>query len=401
MAESDRPDDAPPRPRKRRRKPPLLDLEAKEVGGGEAEAQAQRSDSPKGSGTGSSRPSGELDWRGLAANPFMAGAVGLVAGALVVYLLIMSRGEVIAPRDDALKNEIARLSERVEALAARPPATASPDFTALGTRIDRLTAAIGDAEKRLAAVENRPPAPVTDLSGVRERTAAIESAIEELHGTLAELRRMAEQAPPAASPGAVEAIANRIGGLEQRIAALASSRTAATDTSTAAEIAALNALADAIRSGKPFVRELEAARVRLGERAAPLAALDAHAERGLPTTAALEERFSEIVPAILRGPEPEGGFFSRMYGNAARLVQVRPVGEPKGTELGAVVARMEAKLARGDLAGALAESDLLSDAGKAAAAAWLAAARQRYEAELTIKRLMDALLADHAESGRP
>src|SRR5690606_23436845 len=104
------------------------------------------------------------------------------------------------------------------------------------------------------------------------------------------------------------------------------------------------------RSGKPFVKELDAARTLLGDRAAPLAALEPLAATGLPTVSALERQFAELTPRLLRGPEANGNFFERLLTNASRLVEVRRVGEPEGDSASAIVARAETKLARGDLA---------------------------------------------------
>ena len=49
----------------------------------------------------------------------------------------------------------------------------------------------------------------------------LETTLKELRGSLGDLRRMAERAPPAATPAAVDSLAKQIGGLEERIAALA------------------------------------------------------------------------------------------------------------------------------------------------------------------------------------
>jgi hypothetical protein len=406
MAEGDRPeDDESPRPRRRRRKPPVLELEAKEVSA-EGQAKSRQRDAQRSQRAGSDfskRWTESLtagNWLGLAASPAVAAMGGLLFGGLIVYAFVVLRVTPSDPQVGALKNDIADLAARVESLATRPPA-ATFDPGALVGRIDRLTAAIGEADKRLAAIEQRPAPQPSGLSDVNTRTAAIESAIKDLHAALADVRKLAEQAPPAASAVAIESLASRIGGLEQRIASLAAARAAASGASLATEIVSLNALADAVRSGRPFVRELETVRARLGGRAGPLATLDAHAERGLPTTAALAERFATVVPEIMRGPEPDGGFLSRLYANAIRLVEVRPVGEPKGESVGAIVARMETRLGRGDLGGALAESDALPRTAKSIAASWLAAAQQRRDAEEAVKRLIDDLLANHTERERP
>ncbi|MEX0591034.1 MAG: mitofilin family membrane protein [Xanthobacteraceae bacterium] len=404
MAKGNRPeDDTPPPSPKRRRRPHVLELKATEVGAERIKPvrEKPKAEQPKDSGATAAKDWTDqlraVEWRAWAAKPIVTGAIGVLGGAILVFAVMSlfggRSGEDNARVSD-LAGEVATLSARIESLTKRPaPAL---ETSALGDRIDRLTKAISESEQRLAAIERRPAPQPTDLSGVNERTAGIEATLKDLRGSLADLRRMAEQAPPAATPTAVDALANRIGGLEERISALAAPRPAPATTSLAAEIVVLNALSDAIRSGKPFLKELEAARARLGERAAPLAALEPHAAKGLPTVPELAERFSVLAPELLRGPEPEGGIFSRLLTNATRLVEIRPIGEPEGASVGAVVARMETKLARGDLAGALAEVDLLRDSVKSIVSDWTAAAVRRRDAEQIVKQLTDAALTINA-----
>jgi hypothetical protein len=213
---------------------------------------------------------------------------------------------------------------------------------------------------------------------------------------------MAEQAPEAASPKAVDQLAGRIGGLEDRIGALLAARAAQpSNADLAAEIVSLNALSGAMRAGQPFAKELGAARSKLGDRAAGLAPLESFAAAGLPMLEALQQQFSALAPKILSGPEPDGNFFERLLTNAGRLVQVRPVGEPAGNSVGAIVARAETKLARSDLNGAIAEVESLPDAERAVAASWLTAAKQRRDAEALVQRLAEASVAQTRESGKP
>jgi hypothetical protein len=393
MEEGDRPEDeAPPSRPKRRRRPPTLELKATEVGGKTAAGEpsgAERSETPK---TAEDRKAGSIDWHALLTNAQVTGVVGVLAGAALVFALMTlfgGRGGGDARVTD-LSNEVKSLSSRIETLASRP--VPQSDGPGLAQRIDRLTAAIGDTEQRLASIERRPVPQAPDLSTVNQRTAAIETAIKDLRGALTDLRRVAEQTPPAATPQAIDALTNRIAGLEEHISALAAPRAA----SLAGEVGALNALSDALKSGLPFVKELEAARVQLGDRAGPLVALEPYASKGIPTTIVLAESLSQLAPQLTRPPSADTSVIGRLLENAARLVDVRPVGEPEGKSAGAVVARAETKLARGDVAGALAEIELLPDNAKAAASTWIAAATQRRDAERTVRQLIEAALANSA-----
>jgi hypothetical protein len=414
MAKASRPEDETPRSAKRRRRPPVLELKASEVSGDGAKArkEKQKAESAKEANAPVADSLWEqlraraaaTDWGSAISLPMIAtGAASALAGALIVFLLMPPRGEGADPRVGELAGEVANLSERIKSLAARPMPAPAPDQSGLGARIDKLTAAIGEAEQRLAAVEKRPEPKATDLSAVDRRTAAMEGTLKELRGGLNDLRRIAEQAPAAASPQSVEGLAGKIGGLEERIAALAAARADAPPAPSAGakEFIALNSLTGAVRAGQPFTKELDAARTLLGERAAPLAALTPFAANGLPTVVALERQFSELAPALLRGPERGGNFFDRLLTNASRLIEVRQVGEPEGSSLSAIVARTETNLGRGDLAGAIAEVDALPEPAKSVAAKWIGVAKQRRDAEAMVAKLLEASLSGNAERSKP
>jgi hypothetical protein len=418
MAKGSRPEDeTTPRSAKRRRRPPVLELKATEVGSKGAKTSKEKPKTerePETTGAKAGRTAdgararaAATDWRVLTSAPAIAagaaGVVGLIAGALIVFLVVFPRTESADPRVGDLAGEVANLSARIESLASRPIPAPAPDQSGLAERIDKLTAAIGEAEQRLAAVEQRPEPKAPDFSAVDRRTAAIEESLQELRGGLADLKRLAEQMPAAASPQSIEGIAGRIGGLEERIAQLAAARAAAPTASPArtATFVAMHALTGAVRSGKPFATELDRARTQLGNRVAPLAALEPLAATGLPTVSALERQFAELTPRLLRGPEANGNFFERLLTNASRLVEVRRVGEPEGDSASAIVARAETKLARGDLAGAIGEVESMPEPGRSAAADWLEAARQRRDAETLIAQLLDASLTDNGEPAKP
>jgi hypothetical protein len=411
MAKGSRPENETPRGGKRRRRPPVLELKASEVGqGGEAHKEKPKTESDKKASAAASANSWErakattMSLSSAVSLPLIAtGAASAIAGALIVFLLMPPRGDSADPRVGELAGEVAKLSERIKSLAARPSPAPAPDQSGLGERIDRLTAAIGEAEQRLAAVEKRPEPKAADISAVDKRTAAMEATLRELRGGLNDLKRIAEQAPAVASPQSIEGIAGRIGGLEQRIAALAAARASPPPVTNAgaAELIALNSLTGVVRSGKPFMKELDAARTLLGERAAPLSALAPLAAKGLPTVADLERQFSELVPDLLRRPESSGNFFERLVTNATRLVEVRQVGEPEGTHPSAIVARAETKLARGDLTGAINEAETLPEPAKSRAARWIAAAKQRSDAESLVAKILEAILSGNAERSNP
>jgi hypothetical protein len=160
-------------------------------------------------------------------------------------------------------------------------------------------------------------------------------------------------------------------------------------------------LREALSAGAPFMAELAAARALLGDRAAALAALAPAAANGVPTTAALARRFSELAPQLT--PAPASGFFDRLAQSASNLVDVRRAGEePAGDDVASVVARVQARLERGDLAGAIDAAEKSLAFAEGPAGEWLKAAKLRLAADAALKTLIETSLASlAAEAKRP
>jgi hypothetical protein len=290
-----------------------------------------------------------------------SGFIGLLVGALALALVFLF------VRGGSLADITGRASG------------ADPAVGAIGERVDQLLKIVAELEKRLATVESRPMPQTVDIAPLTAR-------VESMENSLSDLRKLGEQAQ-AANAAAIEAVNSRIAAFENRLIA---PRPA---VSNAAQIVALGALRDAMVSGAPFEKELAAVRTMLGDRAASLAPFESSAQDGLPTVAKLSAQFAGLASRLAREQDTPDGYLARLWANAAHLVEVRPAGEVQGTSAGAIVARMEERLKRGDLAAALDEGAHLPDAAKATAADWFAAATKRRDAELAVKNLLNAELA--------
>lgn len=343
------------------------------------------------------------------------------------------------PDTAALEQRLAALDGQLRQIAARPAPSAAPavDLAPLTRRVESLDAARASLETRLAAIERRPAAPAdqvsqqqpaVDLAPLKAEIDALKVAVD----AVAAAQRTAAQTP-ATAPAApaidmaaveariaallapqgsrIEAAAGRLRALDEEIKATAAAARALGDKVTALETArtqagdagrqaalvvGLSSLRAAIDRGQPFAAELKAA-TALGLPAEAIRSLEAHAERGLPTSAVLAQRFSALVPALLRAAPSrttDGTLLDRLTATAQNLVRVRPVGEAAGDDVPTAVARSEAKLRRGDIAGALADIDRLPEPVRALAASWTAEARARVAAETTLRRLtLDATAA--------
>ncbi len=367
------------RPRKR---PTVIEGEAKDVtpqqqAHEKIQEKAEEKPQPKAEAKSEAKaePQPERERAPAAAVPpkTSAGSLPQIAGAAILFLMAGAGGWFANSYFSAPAAPAAPVT------VTSPPADTQA-LAALKEEIARLSARLEKQET---------PKPPADNTAANERTSKLELSLAELRKELSEWRRSLDTKPQ--SEAEFEALQNRLLGIEQKITSL--TEKPKEEVQASAGIAALGALRDALASGAPFARELELVRTLLKERAAPLAALDTYAAKGLPTVAQLARQFEALAGQLAQSPQPEGGIVQRLWNNAGRLIEVRPVGEPKGNQPGAIVARMETKLARGDLVGALEESKALPAASRDLAKDWFAQAERRRDAEVAVKTLLDVVLA--------
>jgi hypothetical protein len=368
--------DAPAQSARRKVRPPVIELEATDVTPEEPKRAAspdpsveptRKPESQEYSQASMKNSSSDNGLRSSLRSIALAGFAGAILGALGVALVFIFAGDGIS-----------RFGQSSGTNALSSTDVASVDAA---DRAERLSKVVNEFEKRNVAIENRVAPQANGLAPLISRTESIETA-------LSDLRRLIEQTQ-AAHSASNEVVAGRIAAIENRLTQPARSVIA-----NAAEIAALGALHDAIVKGAPFAKELAAVRTILGERAAPLASFEKSAETGFPTVATLSARFTELAPKLARKPDSDSGYLTQLLAHAGRLVEVRPVGEAQGTSAGAVVARIETRLARGDLNAAVEETSKLPESAKADAANWISAATSRRDAEIAIKNLLSAALAN-------
>lgn len=271
------------------------------------------------------------------------------------------------PAVAALEAEQAALRDALDALTARVAAleTASPAMPAAPSQ-DPAAPATPGADAPAAPTIPGAVAAQADLEALVARVASLETRLAALD--------------PTGAGGQV------IAGLQADIAALkatvdvmrATAAAQPTGPSSAAAFAGL-ALADAAARPGPFPAEWEQARIAAPDDPA-VAALADLAKRGAPTPAQLAERFvavrSEISAAVATEAQADGfmGWIQQLF---ARLFTVRSTAGATGNGPDALAARAQAKLAQGDLAGAVSDVEALTGPAESVAADWLARARDR------------------------
>ncbi|MFL6974567.1 MAG: COG4223 family protein [Xanthobacteraceae bacterium] len=294
------------------------------------------------------------------------------------------------PRDDTRRPEpeqfdalSARLDKLEQAAAAPRPEGAD---AGLSERLAAAEAAAKTVSERVAAAEAATAALAQRLSAAgsteaaaNDRLAAAVTAVRSLTERVADLGLRVEEATRLARA------AERQGALASEQAA---NRLVESDRSVRLAFVAA-ALRDAVARGEPFAAELAAAKP-LARDPAELAPLEPFAATGVPSAAALARDLSALVPTLLKRTQPparEGGVLEALQASAERLVRIRRIDEPPGDDAGAIVARIEAQAARGDVDAAAAELAKLPPDLRAPADPWVKQAQARRAAHDAANRL--------------
>lgn len=348
---------------------------------------------------------------------FLLGALVLAAGAAGAVVTRDSWGplldssasadadaaalEAVEQRLAALESDLADLDGRLGMLDVAPDA---------GEAVSGLTSDLDDLAKRVGALESNGQsgagtdtiAPLQQsIEDVSARLASLEDAAASGGGedAAAALAKLSENADLLA--GRLAETESRLGSLEDADSALRS-EVEALDAADRADVEAatggtalalaIGQLRVALRLSSPYATELAQVRSLVQddvEATALLMPLDANAGQGVPTLEGLRRRFPEaarLAAAAGQGDDSEG-FMGGVLRRISKVVTVRPVGMVEGEDAGSVVARAEARLEDGDLAGAVRELDGLTGLAAEAIASWRGQAEARLAADQAVSAL--------------
>jgi hypothetical protein len=265
------------------------------------------------------------------------------------------------------------------------------------------SADIAALSQRLAAVEARPAAEIpADLSG---RIAALEAS-----------RAVAGAAGPAAVADSA-ALDSRVAIIEGRIATAEATAQGAAQSANAVQATVmtldgrLNAATAKLDRDGTALRAMAAAMALRGvvERGAPMGILDdslallvgsqspdmlalRKVERGGPTLASLRNSFQAARPTLLQAAEAASGDWTdRALVQVKALLDVRPANgatrNPTNMSADSMVPLVDERLARGDVAGAIAAVRLLPAAAQNRTRTWLAQANLYVQSRAALARL--------------
>ena len=335
---------------------------------------------------------------------------GLVGGAVLAVL-----GAIFLHMNDDASTALATLRHDVEVAGGQAKAVEAKLQAGLDTQEkfnETQGKAVAALEKRLIEAEARlvspPPVaagdaaapPVTPLSGTgavvgQPSTADVAAAVAllqapDLSGIKAKIADT--EAGTARQAAALE---TKIGALDGRLAQVETTLAAPkvvnqvveakidppkAPADLAAQLVIARSVLDALGTGAPFPAEM-AALANLGVDEGKLAPLKAMAATGAPQPAALSASLQKLRAGLAAADAPpppaNPGWLDRISASAARLVKVRRAGDPAGDEIDAIVARMEAALAKNDLEGAAAEWAKLPASAQALSGDWIAGLKLR------------------------
>jgi hypothetical protein len=385
---------------RRRRPAPTIDLSATEVKSDEpspSPTEATQGVPPRSSSEPPQQnvpPQVDNPRRGK--QPIVLAAVaGLVVGAGAVAGALWLSGGM--PNSDQRADS---LTPRIAALEAQVKAPARPAADPL----------IAELNARVAKLEGIMPQPGVPDTAVDARLTTIEDAMKALGVTLAALNRRAENTAAALTEmrnradtaiKTSEALQNKLDAIERSAKATQDkvAETGGADVVARRALAAV-ALRDAVVRGTPYAAELAVAK-QLGADAQALAVLEPFAGSGVPTEAALSHELHDLLPAMIDATGANAahaeGFLDRLQANARKLVRVQPVGEPAGGDPSAVMARIEVKAARNDLAGVEREIGSLPPKASVLAQAW----SKKFAARQTALSAARKIAADSAAALGP
>ncbi|MBB6465697.1 COG4223 family protein [Aminobacter carboxidus] len=345
----------------------------------------------------SATPQGRQSASGLL--PGLAGgAIALlVAGGLQFAGVLGAPGGAAGTADNELmRTEIASLKSQLADLGA-----AANGGAALKGDVDSLTAAVQQVRSEVEALKSSASQAGSSeaLAALDGRIKQVETAVTSLSqnsGASTEVAALNERVAgiDAAVKSAGEAAAaddGKIATLEQSVSALTSKVEAQASQPKIALAIAASALKAAVDRGAGFGAELETF-AAISPEAPELAALRAHAEKGVPTRADIVAETDAAANAMIAAAKPvseDAGILERLVSSAEQLVQVRPIGSVEGAGVPETVARMEVAINQGDFAKAVAEYDTLPDTAKAAGADFVA----KLKARLDVETLVDTLVA--------
>ena len=303
-----------------------------------------------------------------------------------------------------IKDLKADMTSRIAGLA--PNTTSNTELTKLQTSFAALEAQSASFKRTLERLQNEQregqsatqsrllklgsgaDIAVQDISQLKGETSrlrsAMQSSIGEIKTTLSTMQSRT-----------IAPLNKKLGTIEQKLAGLvAREKRQQSDAQKTALAIALANLKRAIDRGEVYQSELGAVRA-LAPKGIKLDILARHQKDGVPTQAGLERSFrSNAVKALdAESASKDGSVLGQLLSNARTIVRVRRTGDVAGETSEAILARIEQRVKKGDMPGALREAKSLKGAAAKAFQTWQGQLAARLELDGAMRKMETELLA--------
>jgi len=298
----------------------------------------------------------------------------------------------------------ADLASRIAKLEAQASAASPVPYTTAQAQTPG-SAPNGD---RLAAIEQQ----LADLKAGAAQSAQVAKGLSDLQVAAGGRELLAQsirdiQASTAATQGELERLTAQVAADHTRLDATAAALAEKRQQGLRAEAAllAVGQLRGALRTSKPYTKDLAALRGLVGadpEMTAALDQLQPTADGGVATQEDLSKDFSRLAPDIVRSAVVGDGqsWWRQALYHVESVVSIRRIGDSvPGDAVDAIVARAEGKIGDGDLPDAIAGLQALTGLPAQLASPWIAEAQQRVvadQAEADLTRLAIARVSTGA-----
>ncbi len=302
-----------------------------------------------------------------------------------------------AARKTAAENaRVLDITGRVAKLESKIDLRGLPELQRLKAERNRLKARLDSTLNRLASLEAQMGQVKKEVEAISQTPATDSSqALRQLSSRLGQLEKTVS-APAPKKTASVTRLEKQIARLEKKLVPEPTSESTrdpgGESRQAQAFLLALGQWRVALRSARPYGDELASLIAVAGQEpeiASLTSSLGERADQGIPTLGMLRGRFKGLASDIVLA---EGGAQAKTWLNStlARLrssVRWRRTDDLQGTRAEAVVARAEAILETGNLAGAIRELEALKSGSAKVAKEWLEDARALVSAEKVLAAL--------------
>ena len=334
------------------------------------------------------------------------GVIALIIGAGLQWSGLLPG---FSEQDRSTQSKLANLENEIVSL--KQNATEGATVTAELSSADRQ--ALDDVVAHVSELDSKTNAMGEQLSGVIDNVETLNNVVnssirdntnpqaaEILTNKFTDIQNRL-QTLPAISEKSVKALdqaqgnAQNIDQLQKQVEEIKSEIKTPIQGKDVAAITAANALKNAIDRGGSYANELGTL-----ENIAPdmtvLDNLKQYADKGVPNQAELSNDFARVADRIAKTdnkPADDAGFGEKLWASAKGLVTSRPVGNVEGNSAGAIAARMEVAIKKGDNERALSEWQNLPQSAKDVSSDFIEKLKMRRDADAVLSEILNSLMS--------